>query len=269
MLRLKGVIKLLIVLIRINWYKTIVLNFTTLPLAVAVKLPMLVFGPVKLICTKGNVHIKGAVSFGMIQIGRDVDHHPISCSPVKINLIGNIIFDGHVLISGGATITVWKGELALGRFVSIGSGVQLKVKKRVEIGSYTRIVALTTIMDSNIHYIKDVKSGDIRRNEKEIIIGNNCWINQGAIVTKGAYISSHSIVARDSFVNKAFLDGFVVIAGAPAKVISKNKQTIWDYGKESALNSYFNENQEEDTFSDSKGVFEEPTYIPHAFRLYE
>lgn len=268
--KVKGFINFLIFLFKVNWIKTIICNFSFMPFYQAVKLPILVFGKVSIISRSGEVIFNTKPSFGMIQIGKDVDHNPISSAVTKLNINATLIFNGHCIISGGSTITVWRGLLEIGKYVSIGSGVQIKATKKIEIGDYTRIVALSTIMDTNVHYVKDISTGEIYNNSGEVIIGNNCWINQGAVITKGTILPKYSIVARNSFLNKNYSnnDGFVVLAGSPAKEISDGKQRIFDYSKEVELNKFFAKNPEQDKFLDSSGPFVEPSSIPHIFKLF-
>ncbi|ANN27785.1 acyltransferase [Vibrio vulnificus] len=269
MKKVKDVVKFLLFLFKVKWIKTFIFNFSFMSFNQAVKLPILIFGKVKIISRTGEIQFKTEPSFGMIQIGKDVDHNPISSAVTKLNINGILIFNGHCVISGGSTITVWRGFLEIGKYVSIGSGVQLKATREIKIGDFTRIVALSTIMDTNVHYVKDINTGEIYNNSGEVIIGNNCWINQGAVITKGTILPDHSIVARNSFLNKNYNnnDGYIVLAGSPAKEISNGKQRIFDYSKEVELNKFFAENPEQDKIVDSIGPFVEPSDIPHIFKL--
>lgn len=62
---------------------------------------------------------------------------------------------------------------------------------------------------------------------KDVIIGEKCWIGMGSIVMPGVVLGKHTIVAAGSVVTKSFHEGYVVLAGSPAKIIRKlNSQGV-------------------------------------------
>lgn len=62
---------------------------------------------------------------------------------------------------------------------------------------------------------------DIRKHQpgKDIRIGKNCWIGMNAVLLPGTTLGDHTVVGAGAVVTKSFPDGYVVIAGNPAKVI--------------------------------------------------
>ena len=44
---------------RIRWFKTLYINFRTLPFSQAIRLPIWIYGPVKLYCLSGKIKIRG------------------------------------------------------------------------------------------------------------------------------------------------------------------------------------------------------------------
>ncbi|WP_419243698.1 hypothetical protein [Photobacterium leiognathi] len=229
-------------ILKVNLLKTMYINFKTQSFKNAIKLPIVVYGKLSIYSLRGSIIIDGPITTGMIQLGKDIDHNPISFCPIKLTVDGTLRFKGHAVISGGSTITVWEGEVELGKFVSIGSGVQLKSVSAIWVGEYSRIVALCTIMDTNVHYVKNILSGEISRSFSPIKIGNNCWINQGTVVAKGTVIPDYCITARNSFLNKNYSNlcsSHSLLAGTPAKVIATNTQRIFDFEKETQLNIFF------------------------------
>ena len=65
--------------------------------------------------------------------------------------------------------------------------------------SYTQITMNCTVMDTNLHYVKNIDTGVVHRSDGEIHIGEYCWINAGTVVTKGTVLPAHTIVARNKF----------------------------------------------------------------------
>lgn len=253
--------RLLRATLKVNWVKTVYINFRTQKIKVAIKLPIIVYGKLKIYSLRGNIKINSKIEFGMIHIGKDLDHNPVSLNSIKLNVIGELIFNGRALISGGTTITAWEGgSIELGKNVCIGSGVQLKAVSTIYIGDFTRIISLSVIMDTNVHYIKNIKTGIISKNYAPIGIGSNCWINSGSIITKGTIIPNYTISARNTFLNKNYKELYgenIVLAGSPAKLIASNTQRIFNYSKEKELNAFFYKNTNSLLFNDSKGIFKE------------
>jgi len=54
----------------------------------------------------------------------------------------------------------------------------------------------------------------------KIKIGNNCFIGMNSIIMPGIELADNTIVGAGSVVTKSFLQGNVVVAGNPAKVIT-------------------------------------------------
>ena len=54
---------------RIRFFKTLYINFRTLPFYQAVRFPIVIYGPVGLYNLGGNIEIRGAVRRNMIKLG--------------------------------------------------------------------------------------------------------------------------------------------------------------------------------------------------------
>lgn len=62
----------------------------------------------------------------------------------------------------------------------------------------------------------------------KIKIGNNCFIGLGTIIMPGVTLGNNVIVAAGSVVTKSFTENNIIIAGNPAKIISKiDKEQIY------------------------------------------
>ncbi|MGN5765835.1 acyltransferase [Acinetobacter calcoaceticus] len=61
--------------------------------------------------------------------------------------------------------------------------------------------------------------GNIEHIEKDIKIGNNCWIGDNVFIREGVVLGDNIIVGANSVVTKSF-DSNLIIAGIPAKIIS-------------------------------------------------
>lgn len=106
--------------------------------------------------------------------------------------------------------------------VIIGRNVTISCCNSVIIMKNTMITGYVFIGDSN--HGMDVES-ELRYEQqkmikKEIIIGENVFIGEKAIILPGVKIGNNTIIGAGSVVTKSFGDN-VMIAGNPAKIIKK------------------------------------------------
>lgn len=82
------------------------------------------------------------------------------------------------------------------------------------------------------HSIISKNTGGRLNHARDIIFGNHVWVASHCIFTKGACMSSHSVVGTGSLVNKVFKESNVVVAGHPARIINRNvdwlRERIYD-----------------------------------------
>ncbi len=84
----------------------------------------------------------------------------------------------------------------------------------VYIGDFVRFGPNVGILSSN----HDLYNRD-SYNTKSIKIGDYCWIGMNSLIMSGVELGPSTIVGGGSVVTKSFPEGYVVIAGNPAKVI--------------------------------------------------
>ena len=110
------------------------------------------------------------------------------------------------------------GEIQLGKYTLISPGTSIRSAKKITIGESTMIASDVTITDSDWHGIYD--RTDYVATPKEVIIEENVWIGEKAIVLKGSKIGRNSIIGAGSVVSGE-VPANVVFAGNPAKEIKK------------------------------------------------
>ncbi len=248
-------------LLIVNWRVTLKLNFGKLPFRTACRLPVLVYGKLKIYDLSGRIIIHGPVCTGLIKVGRNVDSHYSTNLPGQWTISHDLVFNGYVMISGGVTIETFRGPIEFGRCCVVGSGVMLKSQSGIKIGDYTRIAYGCVIMDTNVHFIKNTETGVVVKATGPIRIGRNCWLNPGTVVAKNAVLPDYTITGRNSLVNKdysAMYASHAFITGAPAKPVSYNVQRIFSNKKERELRKYFEENENQVSFQASGGTEDDP-----------
>lgn len=133
--------------------------------------------------------------------------------------IGNNVWLGH-----GVKIGATKGaKIIIGNNVSINQGSFVVALKRISIGDNCRIGEYVSIRDNDHSWRDPTKL--IREQGydiKEVSIGNDVWIGRGAAIMKGIKIGDGAVVAANAVVTKN-VEPFMVVAGVPAREISKRK----------------------------------------------
>jgi len=65
----------------------------------------------------------------------------------------------------------------------------------------------------------DPLNPDEHLDAQDVVIGEGCWIGMNSVILPGVVLGPRTVVGAGSVVTKSFLDGHVVIAGSPARLI--------------------------------------------------
>lgn len=208
--------------------KTLTFNFYYLPFKQAIRLPFLLSRNTRLKCMRGVVSINAAIKTGMIRIGcNEVGLFDKKyCRPIWENS-GTVVFNGSAIFKYGAKIIVGRhGKLTIGDGLRFSSGSSVVCYKQIDIGNECRISWDSQIMDTDFHKIFNVDSMQINP-DKEIRLGNNCWIGNHSLVCKGTKLGNMVVLASNSMVNKEIPDNNVILAGSPARIVKTS--IYWTY----------------------------------------
>ena len=144
--------------------------------------------------------------------------------PQYLKLFGNNINIGDFVTIICASdrnidISTWQtdklhGEINIGDYVLMSPGTNLRCAKKITIGKSTMIASDVTITDSDWHGIYD--RTDYVASPKEIVISENVWIGERALILKGSKIGKNSIIGAGSVVTGEIPPN-CVYAGNPAK----------------------------------------------------
>lgn len=169
-----------------------------------------------------NVHMhisdKSNLIFNSIlEIGSTWEGRPYNISSLRIFDDGILNVQGKFRINTGANITIYpSAKLEFGSGYSnnnlkIDCNTEVTIKNKVFIGSDV------IIKDGDGHVINN----NLENVSKPIIIENNVWIADRAIILKGVKIGSGSVVAAGAVVTRDVPKNSLV-AGVPAKVIKED-----------------------------------------------
>ncbi len=152
---------------------------------------------------KGRLRIRG--SGNLIKIGKN-------CAvSAKIEVNGN-----NQIISIGDGTTIKSGYILCSENCNITIGRYCLISRHVEIRT------------SDAHSLVDTESNRRINHAASVNIGDHVWIGVNVLINKGSSIPEDCVIGAKSFVNKAFEESQVVIAGAPARIVRRN--VTWNRG---------------------------------------
>ena len=106
-------------------------------------------------------------------------------------------------------------NLVLCDYSSIGPGVNLYCVDKIIVGSHTVISQFAQLLTASHDYNRI----DFDLVTKPIIIGDYCWVSQGAYILPGVTLANNVVCAAGSVVNKSYGESCIVLGGNPCKII--------------------------------------------------
>ena len=138
---------------------------------------------------------------------------------VRIHNEGRIMIADRVRFraeTAKSELVAWKdGTIEIGEGTTINYGSSVSAASTVKIGSNCLIGAYVNIMDCNFHNVKD---HSWNMDAKPIVIGDNVWLGNRSVITKGVTIGSGAVVAASSLVTKDVPPNTLVV-GVPARIV--------------------------------------------------
>lgn len=107
-------------------------------------------------------------------------------------------------------------------YVGINSKLGIQTNNYIQgnggvfIGDYVTIARNVGIISAN-HDVYDHS----KHYEKEVHIGDFCWIGMNVMIMPGVCLGPRTVVGAGSVVTKSFPDGYCIIGGNPAKLIKE------------------------------------------------
>jgi len=110
------------------------------------------------------------------------------------------------------------GRIEIGDYVLITPGVRISSSTEIRIGRGTMLASNVYLTDSDWHgtYNRTQEMGQTA----PIILGENVWVGDSAIICKGVTVGDNSIIGAGSVVTKD-IPANVIAAGNPAKVVKE------------------------------------------------
>lgn len=207
---------------RTSLIKTLIINFSMLPIRQAICLPILVTRYTYFYSLSGKILLKDKAKFGMIRFGYFGEDCIVpSETRTLLQIEGIWELSNNVHLGNGVIIRIEpNARLSIQSNVRISNKTKIICYDNIRIGSNTRIAWECQIIDTTFHYMRNVTDGSISELTKPVVIGEHNWIGNRTNIMKGAWIPDFTIVASGSLCNKQYdIPSYSLLAGTPAKVV--------------------------------------------------
>lgn len=139
----------------------------------------------------------------------------------RVKFFNNNMSLGNNISVGEGSYFYGNGKIKIGNNTAITENVRIMCMENIEIGSNSMIAPDVFIIDYEHNYLdKNVEMINQGYNTKKIIIGDDVWIGQGAIILKGSKINKGCVIGTKSIV-KGELEEYGLYVGSPAKLVRK------------------------------------------------
>lgn len=205
-------------LLRTNWLATFRLNYKACGWGAVVRMPIKVYGPLKLSLRGRIVLPKGSPRNTLVINSEHEDYTAVS-GRSELNIQGTWQVGGFLRIGPDSCIAIENGALLeMGANTYLGRDTQIHCYHRISIGKGV-FAGETYICDSAIHPI--VSSGKAKPMTGDVTIGDGTYLGFRTILLKGTVIPRGSVVGSGAVCTSDFSKNGtenLFICGNPATV---------------------------------------------------
>lgn len=233
---------------RLSIWRTFYVNFRLLPFKKAIKLPIFIYGKVRLFILSGNIEFSVKIYRGLIKIGKNTESFALfdHSGFLQINPNCTITFNGPAEIGVNSKIRLVSSNLNIGKNAFIASGVRIIGNGAdINIGENCRIAFETVIMNSSFHYMYNTDKHGYGRCAKPISIGSKNWIGNRSTISGGTVTKDSTIVASGSLLNRDYtkFDGiYPLLGGTPAKILATGVKRVFSPKCHNKISEWFKNN---------------------------
>lgn len=177
---------------------------------------------VQIVSKKDQIIVIGENNY--IEIGNNVKFQ--DCN---IRLKGNnikLVINDDVQLTGVVASLFQNTELFIGKSTTLGKGeITIAENCNISIGKDCMFAHGYEIINSDMHPIYDLDTGDRINVGSSVTIGDHVWGGRDVVILKGVTISNNIVIGIRSVVSNSILTPNSIVAGVPARVLRKN--IIW------------------------------------------
>jgi acetyltransferase-like isoleucine patch superfamily enzyme len=222
-------------------WRTLWLNFRTLPLRQAIKCPLRVYGKIQLACLQGRIEFGDEVCITKFGLNYSAYRN---VSPGRISILkgGVFVINRGIRVSQGVCICIGtNARLEMCENASLGDSAMVVCMKSVKIGKNSSVTWQCQLMDYNSHFIQ-LADGSIPTIYKSVVIGDYCWVGNRTSIQPGTKLPNRTIVTSNSLLNKDYtstIEKYCLIGGQPAKLLRSNVKRIYENSLANELDKHY------------------------------
>lgn len=241
--------KKIIRIIKLNLFKTIIINLKLFPLKLAIKFPIYLYGKIDIRNTSGKGIIGVPSSSGMMKVGLNDSSLFGFGSPSKTRFCikGRLCINGNNIRFANGTIVVVKEKacLKLEGNNLINTESMIMCSHEIVFCRNARISWQGQVLDTNFHYSIDQERKVSKRN-RAVLLGKNVWIGNRVTINPGTIVPDYSIVASNTLLNKDYSSEgpMVLLGGIPGRKLKSGITRVFDKNDEELADSLFEQNPE-------------------------
>lgn len=208
-----------------NAPKTLYLNFRTLPLRDAMKLPYVVMSKTAVRgATRESMRIEGEIRTGMIRVGalkvakRGI--HVNGKTSLMVENGGSITFKGCASIGAGSSICAAGGEIELGDSFSCNNNCFLFSNEGISFDDDVLLGWNVNVRDNDGHPI--YQDGAVVNESRPVHVASHVWIASYVDILKGVDIATGVVVGTRSLVTRSVKEPKSLVVGIPAHIARRN-----------------------------------------------
>ena len=214
-------------LFRINWWATLRLNFGLLPWCDARRLPIIVYGKLRMETCGGALQLPTHAPRATVVIGSHHETYVASGGRAQLSLHGTWKVEGRICIGVDSCLYIGQGAtLTTGGGCFIARDSQIHCFHQISIGQGVK-AGEVYITDSAAHTI--VRGGNPSPMLGEVKVGNRCYLGFRTMLLKGCVLPPDSVVGSGAVCTRDYSTqgtSGLFLTGCPATIKEREVKTI-------------------------------------------
>lgn len=210
-----------LLLFPMNLLATLKLNLKLLPWRQALRLPIVVQGPLRVeLGPKARLELPAVAGRATVVIGSRHETYKAGAGKGQFSLHGTWKVGGRVRLGVDSCLYIHEGAtLTTGSEVYIARDSQIECAQEVTIGDYV-LMGETYICDTVAHPVKHGSS--LQPMTRPIAIAEGCYFGFRTMVLRGTRIPPHCVIGSGAVCTRDYTaahpDGHLLLTGVPAEV---------------------------------------------------
>lgn len=212
--------KILSLLRKVDWGRTLYFNLKYFSFKVAIRLPFLIYHRTDLYKMRGKIVLNVPPQLGLVRIGpHGLGTQDVRYSRTMWEVDGMLVVNGKASIGRGCRISIGKDAvLTLGDKFMITGRSSIVCQKEITFGNDCLLSWDILMMDTDFHHIID-EDGKVVNQPRPIHVGNHVWIGCRNTILKGVSIANNVIVSANSTLTKNVVESNCAVGGAGKEVV--------------------------------------------------